>query len=328
MEPIQTETSTGSRIRRNVSQFMTGGGLPVFLVTVTLLYEAFLLAVLFAPDGSGPWSGFAVEFKVWCFNYDPRTGGMEWAAVWMMLLEPLFITGMMLLIWRKGLPALFSFSGWFAYRKTVGAGVATAIAALGALYVLGLPGEEPETALPFPGERIRTRLTPPPFALNDQMGNPVVLEDMRGQVVLITGVYGHCTTACPQILIELRTLLDDLPAGVSEQLSVIALSLNPEKDTRELMQAVASAYNFEYPGFRFINGDPEVMRPLLSRYHFSATPNPKTGQIDHANLFILIDAEGYIAYRFNLDPRHAPWLREAVISLTVEAESTALVAER
>src|SRR5690554_2367118 len=123
MEPIQTETSTGSRIRRNVSQFMTGGGLPVFLVTVTLLYEAFLLAVLFAPDGSGPWSGFAVEFKVWCFNYDPRTGGMEWAAVWMMLLEPLFITGMMLLIWRKGLPALFSFSGWFAYRKTVGAGV-------------------------------------------------------------------------------------------------------------------------------------------------------------------------------------------------------------
>jgi cytochrome oxidase Cu insertion factor (SCO1/SenC/PrrC family) len=52
---------------------------------------------------------------------------------------------------------------------------------------------------------------------------------------------------------------------------------------------------------------------------FAARRNPATGLVDHANLFILIDANGRIAYRFNLDQRHRSWLIAAVESLTDEA---------
>jgi hypothetical protein len=41
--------------------------------------------------------------------------------------------------------------------------------------------------------------------------------------------------------------------------------------------------------------------------------------IDHANLFILLDASGRIAYRFNLNPRHRAWMHEAIIALVGEA---------
>ena len=303
-----------------LGRFFTGAGLPAFLITVTVLYEAFLLAVLFAPEGSGPWSRFAVEFKVWCFSYDTRTGGMEWSYVWVMLLEPVFITGIVLALWRKSVRELFSITGWRAQRMSASAGVAAAVAALGALYLYGVPGEEAEAAaLPFPGERIRTQITPPPFALHDQRGAETRLEDFRARTVLITGVYGHCTDSCPMLLIELRTLLDELPDEIREDLQILAISLDPERDTKEVMAAVSDAYNFTYPQFRFLNGEPEVMAELIKRYHFSAFFNERTGVIDHANLFILIDADGYIAYRFNLDPRHAPWVREATVSLVREA---------
>ena len=302
-------------------RFFTGAGLPVFLVTITVLYELFLLAVLFAPEGSGPWSRFALEFKVWCFSYDTRTGGMEWSAVWIMLLEPVFITGIVLLLWRKAVSTLLTPAGWRMHRVPMAAGVGVAALTLGILYAYGLSETETVDALPFPGERIRTSLTPPHFALQDQQGAPVTLDDFQGQAVLITGVYGHCTASCPMILIELRTLLDELPEDVREDLQILAISLDPEGDTEEVMQAVSNAYNFTYPQFRFLNGEPEIMRELIKRYHFSAFFNERTGMIDHANLFILVDAQGKIAYRFNLDPRHAPWVREAVISLVREARS-------
>jgi cytochrome oxidase Cu insertion factor (SCO1/SenC/PrrC family) len=58
----------------------------------------------------------------------------------------------------------------------------------------------------------------------------------------------------------------------------------------------------------------------LSRLGFSRSVNPVTRTIDHANLFLLVDAEGRIAYRFSLDARLRTWLRDAILALAAEAE--------
>ena len=58
-------------------RFFLGAGLPVFLLAAAAIYEAFLFWLVFAPDGAGWFGTFAREFKIWCFSYDPRTGGME-----------------------------------------------------------------------------------------------------------------------------------------------------------------------------------------------------------------------------------------------------------
>lgn len=307
--------------------FMTGAGLPAFLLTITVLYEAFLLAVLFAPEGSGPWSRFAVEFKIWCFDYNPTTGGMEWAAVWIMFLEPLFVTGMVLLIWRSGLGTLLRFGGWLRHWRSVSAGAVVAVTVLTGMVSYGLSVEDENLTWPFPGERIRTQIEPPQFELTDHMGNPVNLEDLRGRTVLITGVYAHCTASCPMILLETRDLVNALPQEALDQLTILAMSLDPEGDETEVMNSVADAYNFTYPEFRYVNGDPEKMKRVLRSFQFSPIRNEETGVIDHANLFILVDADGYIAYRFNLNERHASWLRKATLQLTTEARNRGSLAQ-
>jgi protein SCO1 len=276
--------------------------------------------VVLAPAGWGIWGAFAEEFKVWCFNYDPRTGGMEWAAVVVMLVEPLFIGLIAAFLWRRGLGTLRTWSAWRGCARAAAGGVLVAALATSGLFAYGRPAGDANEWLPFPGERIRTRLVPPSLATLDQKGRPFSLEQLRGRVVLVTGVYTLCGTTCPEILIETQKLLAGLPAAARERLDVVALSLNPEYDTAALMDRIADAYGFTYPEFRYLNGDPKEFDVALPRLGFARTRNVETGLIDHANLFLLIDAQGEIAYRFTLQPRHQAWLHEAVLALTAEAD--------
>lgn len=320
MQPLITRLIFAAReTAAAVGRFVTGMGLPLLLLTITVIYQVFLFAVLITPADSGPWAQFATDFKLWCFRYDPRTESVRWAAVVIMFLEPLFITAIVVFMWRGVLRGALSLKVLASQWRTITAGALVAALIIGGMFA-GSAAEQRDVAeLPFPGERIRTRIEPPAFALYDHRGNPVALEELRGTAVLITGVYARCSISCPHILIETRTLLNDLPQKAIDNLSIVALSLNPENEDTELMSAVASTYNLPYPTFRYLNGDPETMAELLKRFQFSPRMNPETGVIDHANLFILIDGDGYIAYRFNLDPRHTSWLRQAVLELTSEA---------
>lgn len=300
-------------------RFFTGTGLPLFLLAAGGVYEVFLLVIVFAPESSGAWGGFASEFKQWCFDYDPRTGGMEWAAVWVMLVEPAFVVGIAAYLWRQGLRPLGSFAGWRRHGRAALAGMVASGVAMAGLYAYGRPSADAEVTLPFPGERIRTRLTPPDFSAVDQLGIDFSLEELRGRVVLMTGVYAMCSTSCPEILRETKALVDSLPADLRARVSVVAMSLNPEEDSMDLMRRVTEGYGFEHPSFRYVNGDPVVMHDALSRLGFARVKNAVTGVVDHANLFLLFDRDGAIAYRFTLDARHRSWLHEALRSLAAEA---------
>ncbi len=309
------------RWRSGGTAFFTGAGLPVFLAAAAGVYEVFLLLVIFAPASWGAWSAFAEEFKIWCFSYDPRTGGLEWMAAAIMVAEPLFIVGLVLGMWRFGRPTQPPRRrGFRPHLRAALAGLGAGGLAVAGLYAYGRPAAEPALP-PFPGERIRTELAAPDFSLNDQRGLTVSLDDLRGRVTLVTGVYAMCSTACPEILLQSKALITELPPEARARFQMVALSLNPEYETAELMGAVADSYGLPHPEFRYLNGSPAVMHPLLRDFQFGARRNPDTGLIDHANLFILLDAQGRIAFRFNLDRRHRDWLRAAVLMLTAEAAS-------
>lgn len=302
--------------------FFTGTGLPLFLLAAAAVYEAFLLVVVFAPESTSAWGGFAREFKQWCFRYDARTGGMEWAAVWVMLIEPLFVVTVAAVLWRRGLRPLRTLDGWMRHGRAAAAGVLAASIAMAGLYAYGRPEAGADDPLPFPGERIRTQLAVPAFSFVDQKGRPFTLEELRGRVVLVTGIYARCATTCPEILRETKALLAELSPAMRAQIAVVALSLNPEEETADLMDRVTEAYGFQYPAFRYLNGEPAGMHATLTGLGFARVKDPRTGVIDHANLFLLIDARGEIAYRFTLDARHRSWLREGLIALAREADAS------
>lgn len=303
-------------------RFLTGPGLLVFLLSALAVYEAFLLLTIFGPTEGGWLGDFVRDFQLWCYRGDPRTGGLSWLAVSVMMLEPFFIVGVSALLWRQVLVQLLQPRVWRTHARAAAAGLGVI-----AVFVAGLvlyARADAKRALilpPFPGESIRVRLALPDVPLLDQKGAPFHFSDLRGRVTLVTGVYAACTTACPEILLEIKAVLNELPPTERAGLSVVALSLNPEYETAALMDAVTEVRGFAHPEFRYVNGaNPAEMHDLLTRLQFSATRNPQTGVIDHANLFLLVDRTNHIAYRFTMDPRHRAWLRAALRALLTEAD--------
>lgn len=305
------------------ARFLGGPGLLVFLLTALAGYEAFLLVTIFGPTEGGWLGDFVRDFQLWCYRGDPRTGGISWLAVSVMMFEPIFVVGVAALLWRRTLVRLAAPRLWLAHADAAAAALAViALSVAGLFYYARVDARRALELPPFPGERIRVQLALPGTVLVDQKNREFRLADLRGRVVLVTGVYAACTTACPEILLELKTIINELPPAERAGLSVVALSLNPEYETAELMDLVTEARGFSHPEFRYVNGrSPAEMHALLRDLQFSATRDPQTGIIDHANLFLLVDRTNHIAYRFTLDPRHRAWLRVALRSLLLEAHA-------
>lgn len=310
--------------RTATARFLTGPGLLVFLLTALVSYEGFLLLTIFGPT-AGSWLGdFVRDFQLWCYRGDPRTGGVSWLAVSVMMGEPLFVVGLAALLWRSAFTQLTSVRHWQAHARAALAGFALIMGCAGGLmYYARNDAIRAQILPPFPGERIRVHLALPALSLLDQTGTPFRLADLHGRVVLVTGIYAACTTACPEILLELKKILAELPVAERAELSVVALSLNPEYETTALMNLIAQGHGFTHPEFRYAtSSSPAAMHEALTSLQFSATRNPQTGAIDHANLFLLVDRDNHIAYRFTLDPRHRAWLRSALRDLLRERHAT------
>jgi protein SCO1/2 len=301
-------------------RFLTGPGLLVFLVTALAAYEGFLLLTIFGPTEGGLLGDFVRDFQLWCYRGDPRTGGISWLAVSVMMLEPVFIVAAAALLWRRVLTRLGDPRLWLTHARAAMAGFGViAVCVAGLVAYARLEAARVPALPPFPGERIRVNLAVSDAPLVDQRGMDFRLADLRGEVVLVTGVYAACSTTCSEIFMEVQALLAELTPAERGGLKVVALSLNPEYETTEIMAAMAEGRGFAHPEFRYVNGrDPAEMHGVLQRLQFAVTRNPQTGVLDHANLFLLIDRSGRIAYRFTLDPRHRAWLREGLRQLLLE----------
>ena len=294
-----------------IRQFISGWRFPVVIISVIFFSVLLMVATLLVPDSAGAAADFAEDFKVWCFGYDPATGEMEWAYVWMFLLQPFVLIGGVLLIWLEPLKEAWTQMPLKLVPYVGGAFVI--VCCLGATLTLAVdagPTAVDDTV--FPADRIRTTHTPAPFALVNQEEDIVTLEAMRGRVVLITSVYTRCGYTCPLIMTQTKRAIAALSAEEQAGLNVVAITMDPEHDTPEVLHTLTQTHGVEAPSFHAVTGDSATVNTILDRYGFSRTWDPDSGIIDHVNLFLLIDRQGKIAYRFSLGDLQERWLVDAM----------------
>lgn len=293
---------------------------PVFVLSMLVFYELVLVALLFLPDTGGALGAFALDFKIWCFGYDPATRHLQPMSVVMMLTEPLTLAATMLFVWWRPLRALMTEN---PRRILPWAGAALAMVVV-ATVVLGAISDPTasDTELPFPAERLRTEHTPPEFTLVSHTGEPLSLESLRGRVVMMTAVYATCGYTCPMIMGQAKRAIAHLSEEEQKNLVVVGVTLDPEHDTPEVLAAMAKGQEISAPLFHLVTGDPARVNALLDELQVARTRDPRTGVIDHANLFVLIDRGGRIAYRFSLGERQERWLESALKLLVREPETT------
>ena len=297
---------------------VTGAAFPAFALSLLVCWEVFLVAMLLAPSSASGLGAFADDFRIWCFGYDPATGSTELAYVMAMIVPQFMIGAFIAFFWWEPLREL-------SRRPRVIARYIGAAALLVAGSAAGFAfsaGRAPTGELPFPAEELRTAYEAPQFALTNQLRETVSIAGFQGDVVILTAVYASCPHTCPAILSQTRAAIAELSPEEREGLRVIAVTMDPQSDSPDVLRQLAKNHGMRSPLYHFVTGHPIDVERLLDRMEIARQRDAETGVISHANLFLLIDRDGRIAYRLGLGERQQRWLVSALrVLLREEAES-------
>jgi protein SCO1/2 len=298
-----------------VQRFFGSWRFPALVLSVLLSFKLLALLVLVVPSAPTGLGAFAEEFKVWCFGYDPAKGTLESAYVGLTLAEPLVLGGVIAAVWWRPLRGILS-----ERPRAVLPYIASAIliVAAGSLALLASRRDARAAEPAFPARALRTSLPPPHVDLTDQQGASVSLSALRGRVVMLTGVYARCSFACPMILGQAKRATAKLSPDEARDITVIAVTLDPEHDGQEALARMALAQGVQAPAFHLAWGSPSDVERTLDDLSIARARDPQTGVIDHANVFVLVDRAGRVAYRLALGDVQERWLAEALRVLVHE----------
>jgi protein SCO1 len=134
---------------------------------------------------------------------------------------------------------------------------------------------------PFQASDVSAKYAHADFHLNDATGKPVSLADFRGKVVVLFFGYTHCPQVCPTTLADLAQMMRLLGKD-ADRVQVLFVTLDPERDTPELLAKYPAAF---YPTFKGLYGD--SMSTAQAAQAFGVTyekhPNKNGGyELDHS----------------------------------------------
>jgi len=145
----------------------------------------------------------------------------------------------------------------------------------------------------------------PAFALTSQDGTPVALADFRGKVLAVTFIYTSCMDTCPVLTALMASVQDQLGPDFGKRIVFVSITVDPERDTPEVLKRYAERFGADLNGWAFLTGDPAAIRDVVLGYGAFAAKNAD-GQVDHTFLTSIVDRSGtlrvqYLGVRFDPD---------------------------
>lgn len=145
----------------------------------------------------------------------------------------------------------------------------------------------------------------PEFALTSQDGAQVTLADFRGKVVAVTFIFTMCTATCPVLTPMMSFVQDQLGADFGAKIAFISITVDPERDTPDVLKEYAQAFGADLAGWSFLTGAPVTIRDVTRRYGVYASKS-ENGDVDHTFLTSIVDRNGvlrvqYLGVRFDPD---------------------------
>ena len=140
------------------------------------------------------------------------------------------------------------------------------------------------------------------FSLLNQAGKSQKLSSLPGRYRLVFFGFTNCPSICPTALSEMSQIYDRLSAAQSKQLSLVFVSVDPERDQPSIIKQYLANFAAPITGF---TGSPAEIEAVTKQYgiyaekgHIMADGNY---MVNHSTLVYLVDKKGqYIAnFAFN-----------------------------
>jgi protein SCO1 len=145
----------------------------------------------------------------------------------------------------------------------------------------------------------------PEFTLTNQDGARLSLKDLHGKVLAITFIFASCTDTCPLLTAKMAGLQSRLGSDFGSKVFFVSITVDPERDTTEVLKRYAEAYKANLAGWAFLTGTNADIQEVAKRYGIYYKKTPR-GDVDHTFLTSLVDHNGtlrvqYMGVKFNPD---------------------------
>jgi len=140
------------------------------------------------------------------------------------------------------------------------------------------------------------------IALVRSDGSNFQLSKMRGNVVLLFFGYTSCPDVCPTTMAELKVALTELDAKSAAQVKVLFVTVDPQHDTPQLVQAYVERFN---PLFIGLSGSQAELEPIWQSYGIYREIVPDSSAagytVNHTARVTMIDQQGNMRVSYGLD---------------------------
>lgn len=131
----------------------------------------------------------------------------------------------------------------------------------------------------------------PEFALTNQDGQRVTLDEMKGKVWLADFVYTTCPGPCPIISAHMSRLQRQLPADANAR--IVSFSTDPDNDTPAVLKEYAKRFNAT-ERWTFLTGPKSEVYDLIQHGFLLPIGAPDGTHIVHSTRIMLVDKAGVV----------------------------------
>ena len=132
------------------------------------------------------------------------------------------------------------------------------------------------------------------FTLTDVNNNPITEKSFQGPATALFFGFTHCPDICPMTLNKLNIISEQLKKE-NKSLKVFFISIDPERDTPEVMRDYLSSFGEQFIG---ITGEPEKIFKLSQSWSIvSQKIFSENGEytVNHSSPVILLKDGKYVA---------------------------------
>ena len=159
----------------------------------------------------------------------------------------------------------------------------------------------------------------PQFSLIERSGKTTTLADLRGTIWIADFIYTTCQDTCPMQTAEMAQLQEQWKDRAG--LKLVSFSVDPEKDTTEVLSRYADRYKADSQRWLFLTGPKEEISRLVQEgFRLSdvalSSDGKKDSVIMHSPRFVLIDKQAEIrGYYDSRDQQALERLKKDVATL-------------
>jgi cytochrome oxidase Cu insertion factor (SCO1/SenC/PrrC family) len=155
------------------------------------------------------------------------------------------------------------------------------------------------------------------FTLSDQYARPLSLERDRGQVVVLTFLSPSCGATCVLIAQQIRDALDELDKAHARPPAVLALSTDPDRDTRRGISRFLSEASLA-GRMLYLTGSLAQLKPIWHAYGLQPSRSGRVAITERSGVVLLLDKRGFERFSFPVEDLTPEGLAQDIGKLQAE----------